>query len=122
MKKNDLILFFTIIVISLAAIFILKKTGISESVHLDIYRDNSLYGSYELNVDREIDIDGKNICVIEDGKVYMKDADCPDKLCVHSRAISNSGESIICIPNRVTLIISGGSEDSDDGGYDTVVK
>ena len=122
MKKNDLILFFTIIVISLAAIFILKKTGISESVHLDIYRDNSLYGSYELNVDREIDIDGKNICVIEDGKVYMKDADCPDKLCVHSRAISNSGESIICIPNRVTLIISGGSEDGDDGGYDTVVK
>ncbi len=120
MKKNDLILFFAIVLISLAAIFILKKTGISESVHLDIYTDNKLYGSYALNEDREIDINGGNICVIEDGNVYMKDADCPDKLCVHSKAISNSGESIICIPNRVTLIISGGSEEENE--YDTVVK
>ena len=121
MKKNDLILFFAIVIISLSAIFILKKTGVSESVHLDIYQDNTLYGSYELGADREIDINGKNTCVIEDGKVYMKDADCPDKLCVHSRPIQNTGESIICIPNRVTLIISGGNSENESE-YDTVVK
>ena len=40
----------------------------------------------------------------------MEEADCPDLLCVHQKAISKEGESIICLPNKVVVTIRGGEE------------
>ena len=37
-------------------------------------------------------------------------ADCPDKLCVHQKAVSRDGESIICLPNKVVVSIEGGED------------
>ena len=52
----------------------------------------------------------------------MTDADCPDLLCVHQRALDRKNETIVCLPNKV--VIKGESaEDSQDssGGFDAVV-
>ncbi|MFR5116202.1 MAG: NusG domain II-containing protein [Eubacterium sp.] len=32
----------------------------------------------------------------------MISADCPDKLCVNQHAISSNGETIVCLPNKVS--------------------
>ncbi len=50
---------------------------------------------------------GYNLLVIEDGKAYIKEADCPDKLCVKQRAISRQGESLICLPHRLVVAVEG---------------
>ena len=55
-------------------------------------------GEYELN-------GGTNILRIEDGKAYLTDADCPDHLCVNQGKISKSGETITCLPNRLTVTV-----------------
>lgn len=49
--------------------------------------------------------DGENILEIKDGKAYVKSANCSNQVCVHSRAISQEGESIICLPHKVNIFI-----------------
>jgi len=67
---------------------------------------------------RELVIDGfqgKSYVEIVDGRVHMIDSACPDKLCVHMGWKSHSGESIICLPNRVVIEVR-----SREGGPDVI--
>ena len=45
----------------------------------------------------------------------MKEADCPDKLCVHQKAISAENESIVCLPNRVVVTVTNSKKEGMDG-------
>ena len=53
--------------------------------------------------------EGENYVHIEvaDGAVWVADASCPDRDCVHRGRQSRAGASIICLPNRVSVILSG---------------
>ena len=63
---------------------------------------------YPLGENREYSLaGGKNILAIDNGKAYMKNADCPDKLCMHQGRISQTGERIVCLPNRVMVEVIG---------------
>ena len=57
-----------------------------------------------------------NIVEIKDGEVSVTGASCRNQVCVRHSAISRSGESIVCLPNRLIVTIEGG------GGYDTVTS
>ena len=63
---------------------------------------------------------GGNRFTIGNGSVSMTDADCPDRLCVSMRPVSEEGESIVCLPNRVTLRITG--RPGTDPEIDTVAE
>lgn len=43
--------------------------------------------------------------VIEDGRAYMEAAPCPDRICVHTGAISRVGETIVCLPGHVVITV-----------------
>ena len=62
---------------------------------------------FSLSEDQEYRIeleDGSyNLLRIQSGKVYMKEADCPDQICVNHRPIQNIGETIVCLPNEIVL-------------------
>jgi hypothetical protein len=82
--------------------------------------DGQAYGTYPLSGEQTIaicDSDGKetNTLVIRDGKADMTEANCPDKLCVHQKAISVEKENIVCLPNRVVVTVTGDEEDGLDG-------
>ena len=51
--------------------------------------------------------------VVENGKAYLSDANCPDKLCVHQGKISMTGETITCLPNKLTVTVYGAAESLD---------
>lgn len=53
---------------------------------------------------------GTNTLVIEDGQVYITDATCPDKVCIHQGKINRSGEMIVCLPNLMIAKIVGEEE------------
>ena len=56
---------------------------------------------------------GTNKVRIEHNGVYMENANCPDKLCVHQGRISKTGQSIICLPNKIIVEIVGKKPDVD---------
>lgn len=54
--------------------------------------------------------------VLENGRVRVTDAACPDKVCEHTGAISRTAESIACVPCDVIVTIEGASKtDAPDG-------
>ncbi len=56
-----------------------------------------------------------NTLKIENGEAKMISADCPDKICVNHRSISKNNESIICLPNKVIVMIVSDTESDIDG-------
>lgn len=40
---------------------------------------------------------------IAEGGVRMKEADCPDQICVSRGLIQKSGQSIVCLPHRLVI-------------------
>ena len=56
-----------------------------------------------------IDKDGvtTNVLHVENGAAYITDADCPDKVCEKTGKISRVNESIVCLPNKVVVTITG---------------
>lgn len=106
-KRYDLILIASLLFLSLlclGTVLILREEGRSVKVEID-GREVEVYsldrdGEYILN-------GGTNILVIEDGAAYMKDATCPDKTCVKRGKIRHVGESAVCLPCRVSVIVVG---------------
>lgn len=48
---------------------------------------------------------GLNIIEVDNEKVHMHEADCDDQICVRQGYIENSGEMIVCLPNRFIVEI-----------------
>lgn len=120
-KKKDGLLIGAILLVCLISYvliqFVVKKDG--DVVLIKV--DGEVKHQLELNKDTELMVSGynggENQVVIKDGAVYMSDADCPDKLCVNMGRISKTGETIVCLPHRVVVEISGG-----ESGVDSVVQ
>lgn len=56
-----------------------------------------------------------NVFICADSEIRMLQSSCPDKICVHHSAISNTGENIICLPHKLVIEIKGGKENDLDG-------
>jgi hypothetical protein len=51
---------------------------------------------------------------ISEKGVRVLDSPCPYKLCVKSGAIDRSGETLVCLPNRVVVRITGDGKEAVD--------
>lgn len=51
---------------------------------------------------------------VKDGAIAFIESDCPDKTCVRSGFLRRPGQMAACLPNRVTLTVSG------SGGMDAM--
>lgn len=122
MKKNDRIFLCVVFLVlaAAAAVFYLPRGNHGAQVKVTV--DGDLYGTYSLNENQEIRIqkDGviTNVLVIKDGTADITEADCPDRLCVHQRAISKTKETIVCLPNKVVVEVAG----SEESELDSVAK
>lgn len=122
MKRNDGILLLGLLLLSglLFGVFHLVQTR-EEGVWVVVSVQGKEYGKYRLSENRIQEITGPlgtNRLVIEDGRVWMEEAVCPDWYCIRQGEISKSGEQIICLPNGIVVEITGGEE----GGLDAVVS
>lgn len=115
-KRNDWLLIGAVLVIAaVGGIFVWWGGNTEQGSTVEIWKDKVLVGSYPLNnaEAKTIPLDssyGHNVVVISDGEVFMKEADCPDQVCVHTGSISHVGQSIVCLPNRVVIEIKGNQE------------
>ena len=113
-----------IIILGVAvALFLFLKFSANDGEQVIVKVDKKEIARYDLNTDREVVIEGKdggkNTLVIKDGKAYIKDATCPDKLCEHQGKIHMVGQSLICLPNRVVIEIT---DDNKDEEFDGISK
>ncbi len=110
--RNDLILIGIILAISVI-LFIALKLSSKKGNIIEVTVEGKTVASYNIKENARFEIKTKgdhiNTLVIKDGKAYIEYADCRDKICQNHKPISLEGESIICLPHKVTItVMSGG--------------
>ncbi|MCR5771033.1 MAG: NusG domain II-containing protein [Butyrivibrio sp.] len=119
-KKLKAEIILVVIIIGIAAFLYLYMNFVKadKGATVQILVDGQVTEEYDLYSSREVVIDtgdgGQNVLIIDNGRCYMDDANCPDKLCVSQGIISKSGQSIICLPHKLVITISGGEEQEVD--------
>lgn len=125
-KRYDLLLLAALVLVGLgltAFVLLSRMNSASDGLTVTVRQDNEVVATLPLDEDTTYAVQGEdgsttNLVVIEDGTVHMEEADCPDQLCVKQGKIRYAGDSLICLPNRVVVEISG----EDEQALDAVAK
>lgn len=113
-KKRDIFLVIGILVI--AGGFYIGNLILNQkpAVMVEVSVDGTVVERLDLNKDTEVTIEGgsggTNHFVIKDGEVWIDDASCPDKVCIHQGKIHRNGEMIVCLPNLMIAKVAGESK------------
>jgi len=115
-KKADVLLAVFILAAGiLSAVGLAFGGGAGEVARITV--DGREYGVYDLTEDQTITVESNghfNIVTISGGQVSVTDADCPDKLCIRQGPAGRTNQSIVCLPNRMVIEVTG----PDSGGAD----
>ncbi|MFQ9515291.1 MAG: NusG domain II-containing protein [Eubacterium sp.] len=115
--KFDFIIIISLIILAAFSWLVINFLHDSVGNYVEVLADGKLLNTYSLEEDGEYEIktgESVNIIQIKDGQVFMKEADCPDKLCVKQGKISRDGQSIICLPHKIVIRITLNEEDKVD--------
>lgn len=120
-KKADIFLILLLLAAGFGVSFwFLSGSSTAENSNITITVNGTLYGTYPLSQNRELEIqneNGYNRILIQDGTVEVEEANCTGQECVRQGKIISPGQSIVCLPNRVVIQITGG-----ETPYDTIVS
>ena len=113
--KDDLILILGIL-LAAGILYLLFRPGHTGAWAV-VTSDGVETARYPLRQDITVTLGDEdyNILQISDGKASITDANCGDHTCVHTGAVSREGETIVCLPHRLTVRIEGGSPVDVDG-------
>ena len=102
-----------VILISLLSVFLTRRHGSYAVVELG----GEVGGEYPLSKHGTFPLTGgTNTLVIENGAAYLINSHCPDHTCENTGKVRYVGQTIICLPNRLSVTIKGDAE----GGVDLV--
>ena len=112
-RKMDIIVIGSLLVVSLLVLLIATVTRVpGATVVVEI--DGNQVAEYPLDLNGTYTLNGgTNVLVIENGRAYLNYSNCPDHTCERSK-IQDGGQKIVCLPNLVTVSITGESDDAVD--------
>lgn len=87
----------------------------SDAAAVEVWSEGELVTTLPLTVARTFTVEtekGINVITVENGKVAVTEANCPDKYCM-ARGFCSGGTQIVCLPNRLVLKFVG--ENKVDG-------
>jgi hypothetical protein len=109
MKKvyRDLILILCVLAVGIV-LLIIRNAGSKPGSFIVVDIDGKTVAEYPIEMEGRFTFNGgSNEIQISRGKVRMIHADCPDLVCVHQGWIDTQGQSIVCLPNRITVTVTG---------------
>ncbi|MDO4333477.1 MAG: NusG domain II-containing protein [Eubacteriales bacterium] len=114
MTKADVILIFGVFVLSvlLAAGFFWYGRGTASVVVIEQDGREIMRLPLQENTVRIPCENGYNIVMVTERGVSVKEADCPDRICVRQGEITGGGQSIVCLPHK--LVVRLVSEDGEE--------
>ncbi|HPW67954.1 MAG: NusG domain II-containing protein [Desulfomonilia bacterium] len=95
-------------------------SGSRDPAWVQVYTAQGLYREVPLGEDGDVRVPGplgESLVEICSGEASMVWSPCPNKLCMHMGAASRPGDSIVCVPNRVSVVIRSARTDTDAVSY-----
>ena len=122
MKNRYDRLFLVILAGVILLLFLYQHFAGSKGSYILVTQNGEKIGEYSLLENQTFVVTDENhsynTIVIENGQVWIDQADCPDKLCVKQGKISKNEQSIICLPHKLTILVQAVSRQE----YDAVVQ
>ena len=112
--RLDILVIAALILISLStlAVFHLTRTP---GAYARVELNGTVVGEYPLSLDGVYPLNGgSNVLTIREGTAYMTYSDCPDHVCENAGKVSYVGQTIVCLPNRLSVTVVGSSDGSVD--------
>jgi len=119
MKRGDYKIIIGILVIVLGAYgFVFYKGLSTDDKILTITQDQEILYEFKINesYNKIIKIEKDNTynhVHIEQGQVWIEEANCLNQVCVNHKSIDTIGETIVCIPHKLILEIKGDKKTID---------
>ncbi|MBS4538248.1 NusG domain II-containing protein [Clostridium sp. D2Q-11] len=119
MKKGDILIIFIILTLALFInMFINNLNSTSSKKYVIVQIDKEVIKKLliEDTTDKTIEFKFKNelgYLQIKDGKIRMLEMDelfCPEKICSETGWINNRYETIVCLPNKISINIENFKE------------
>lgn len=112
MKNRSWLLLIGILLAACLAVSICLLLPRQESASAEVWSDGKLLYTLDLQTDRTVQVEsqyGCNEIAVQDGKIAVIHADCPDGYCM-ARGWCSSGLQIVCLPNRLVIRFVGVQE------------
>lgn len=108
-KRNEFILILGILAFALLFFIGFRLINRHPASVAVVTVDGAVVGEFPLDQDMDFIIEspgrGTNHFIIQGGKASVTEASCPDQICVRQGQKSESGQTIVCLPNRVSVTI-----------------
>ena len=63
-----------------------------------------------------------NIIRVQDGAVWMEEANCRDGLCIRQGRMRNGAKTIVCLPHKVVVQLKGDAPAGDNSDLDVIIQ
>jgi len=114
--RLDIVVIASIFLLSFLILLVVNLTKKEGSVAV-VELNGTKVAEYSLNINGEYSLNnGTNNLVIENGVAYLNYSNCPDHTCEKTGKIRYVGQTIVCLPNKLSITIKG----SADSGVDLV--
>ncbi len=107
---NLILLVAVVLVVAAAGILIQRHLAVqSPGVYAVVQYQGEIYERLDLSVDTELRIEDElgnyNIVCVQDGQVWVSEANCPDLICVYTYPLNETGGAIACLPHELLVYI-----------------
>ncbi len=117
--KFWVVLIGVILVAAVAGMLVIQSVR-EEGAQVVITWNGEVDGTYSLEEDRTFVFEGENggynVVTIENGMVFMAEANCPDQVCVNHGPTNQTADPIVCLPNKLVVEVSAPDSDNQLDG------
>ena len=116
-RRGDLLAMAAVLLLAAAvAVWLAIRAAAVDTAAAQVYLAGELVAELPLDRDGTSEVEGAyhNTVTVQDGKVAVTESDCPGGDCLHSGWISTAGRSIVCLPNRMEIRLTGAASDGVD--------
>lgn len=111
-KRGDAVAAAVVLLCAAAlSLALLTQALAAEHTVVQICQDGQILCELPLERDGSYTVSGQyvNVITVQGGRAAITRSDCPGEDCVHSGWVSSPGRSVVCLPNRVELRLTGSS-------------
>ena len=126
MKKKDIIII-ALALLAALALYLVSQISLGAKASVVVVTvDGREVLRKPLAMENRYDIaqdDGSlNVIRVEDGAVFMEEANCRDGLCIRQGKMRNGAKTIVCLPHKLVVRLEGDAPQGGDDELDVIVR
>ena len=126
MKKKDIIIIALALLAALALYLVSQVSLGAEASVVVVTVDGKEVLCKPLAMENRYEIaqdDGSlNVIRVEDGAVFMEEANCRDGLCIRQGKMRTGAKTIVCLPHKVVVQLKGDAPTGDNSDLDVIIQ